>query len=178
METVFWGLLIFGILYALISLLLSDVIEHAFESLFGDLHLPFLQPTVLVSGITAFGGAGVLLSEYTDFSSLWVILLALGSAFIISISVFFLYIKPMQNSEVSLSYSIQDLVGSIGEVSITIPAKGCGEVIVKAGIGNTNHIASSWDEIEIPQDTRVVVVEVKGDTLYVTPLETEQISLH
>ena len=176
METVFWGLLIFGILYALISLLLSDVIEHAFEALVGDLHLPFLQPTVLISGLTAFGGAGVLLSRYTSFSSLWVILLAAGCAFAISISVFFLYIKPMQNSENSLSYSIQDLVGSIGEVSISIPAKGCGEVIIKIGFSNTNHIASSWDEIDIPQDTRVVVVEVKGDTIYVSPFEMDHLS--
>lgn len=178
MVTVFWGLLIFGILYALISLLFSDIIEHAFESLVGDLHLPFLQPTILVSGLTVLGGAGILLTKYTTLSALWVILLAVVAAIIISTFVFFLYIKPMQNSEVSLSYSIHDLVGSIAEVSIAIPAKGCGEVIVKKGIGHSNHIASSWDKQNIPQDTRVVVVEVSDDTLYVTPLDTDQVSIN
>ena len=173
MQTIFWGLIIFGILYALISLLFSDVIESTIEAMLGDVDLPFLNPTVLVSGLTALGAVGVLLLRYTSLSAIWIILLALAGAIFISVIVFFLYIKPMKNRENSLSYSIKDLVGSIGTVSISIPAKGYGEVLVKIGFGNSNHIAASWDHVDIPQDTRVVIVEVREDTLLVSRLETE-----
>ncbi|WP_195575700.1 protease [Paenibacillus sp. 1001270B_150601_E10] len=172
METLYWGLIIFGVLYALVTLLFSEVLDHFFDALIGDSGLDFFQPTVLVSGLTVFGAAGLLLSRYTFLSTAWIIVLAVAGAIAVSIGVYFLYVRPMENSENSLSYSIQDLVGSIGDVSISIPSKGYGEVMIRIGLTNTNHIAASFEGEAIPQDSRVVVVEVKDHTVYVSPLDT------
>ncbi|MGZ9585430.1 protease [Paenibacillus marinisediminis] len=176
METLYWGLIIFGILYALITLIFNDVIEHSIEAMFGETDLPFFNPTVLVSGLTTIGAAGILMTRYTALAAVWIIAIAILIAIVVSIGVFFLYIKPMENRENSVGYSMKDLEGTIGEVSISIPAKGYGEVIIRIGIGNTNHIAASWDGIDIPQDTRVVIVETKDNTVYVSPLETDVLS--
>lgn len=48
-----------------------------------------------------------------------------------------------------------------------IPASGCGEVLVRIGAGVTNHTAESFEGRDIPEGSRVVVVEVKPDTLLV-----------
>lgn len=172
METLYWSLIIFGVLYALVTLLFTEVMDHIFDALIGDSGLDFLQPTVLVSGLTVFGAAGLLLDRYTLLSTAWIIVLAIAIAILGSIGVYFLYVRPMENRENSLGYSIQDLIGSIGDVSISIPSQGYGEVIVRAGLSNTNHIAASFDGESIPQDSRVVIVEVKDHTVYVSPLDT------
>ncbi|MNR50833.1 putative membrane protein YuaF [compost metagenome] len=82
----------------------------------------------------------------------------------------FVYIKPMKKSENSISYSVGSLPGSIGEVSITIPSKGSGEVIIKVGAGLTNHIAESIDNVEIKNGEKIVVVDVKDKILFVSKL--------
>ena len=47
----------------------------------------------------------------------------------------FLYIRPMERSENSSGYSMNELTGLIGEVLVPIPVVGFGEVMVKAGAG-------------------------------------------
>lgn len=176
MDSLYWGFLIFGIIYALVTLIFSDVIEHSIEAVFGEIPIHFFHPTVIVSGITTIGAAGILLTKYSTLTSAWVIVLAILAAVVICISVYFLYIKSMENRENSLAYSIEDLSGSIADVSISIPANGYGEVIVSVGIGVTNHIAAAWDQnMNIPQDTRVVVVAVKDGILHVSPLELQEV---
>ena len=173
MHTLYWGLLIFGVLYAIVSLLIGEVLSHVFDGLVGDSHLAVLQPTILVSGLTAFGAVGVLLSRYTAWTSTTILLTALAGALVVSIGVYFLYVRPMENSENSIGFSITELAGKVGEVNVPIPAAGYGEVIVRIGAGVTNQIAASFDKEAIPSGTTIVVVEVKGDTLYVSPLNEE-----
>ncbi|WP_028546809.1 hypothetical protein [Paenibacillus taiwanensis] len=171
METLYWGLLVFGVVYALVTLLFSDLLEHAFHFVVGDAHVPFLQPTILVSGLTTIGAIGILLTRYSLLHTGIILTIAVAGAIILAVLVYFLYIKPMENSENSIGYSMQDLVGSIGDVSITIPAQGYGEVIIKVGVSNTNQIAASFDGVVIAQNSRVVVIEVKEHTVYVSLLE-------
>ncbi|ACT02423.1 NfeD family protein [Paenibacillus sp. JDR-2] len=174
MEAVFWGCLIGGALYAIISALLGDLIGHALGGILDFLSLdghPWLNPTTLVGGITAFGGAGLLLAHYTSLGLAAVFILALAGGVVFGGSGYFLYVKPMSESENSIALSEKDLSGKIAEVITAIPSKGYGEVLVKAGAGYTNQIAASFDGDEIPGGSRVVVVEVKENTLYVSKLD-------
>ena len=77
----------------------------------------------------------------------------------------------MKNSENSSGYSVQELIGKIGEVTVPIPAGGYGEIVVKAGVGLTNQIAATMDHTEIPAGTRVVVGEVKDGVFHVFRFE-------
>lgn len=176
METLFMACLIGGILYAVVSVVFGDWLSQALDGMLDFLSLeghPWLEPTALVGGITVFGGAGLLLGRYTAFGAAAIIFVALLIAIIAGAAVFFLYIRPMEESENSIAFSLQALSGMLGEVLVPIPASGYGEVMVKVGAGFTNQIAASFEGVDIAGGTRVVVVEVKDSTLYVSEVNLD-----
>lgn len=77
----------------------------------------------------------------------------------------------MENSENSTGYSIKELPGKLGEVTVPIPEQGFGEVMVNFVAGNTLHIASSWDQRHIPAGTKVVVIDTEDGVVKVSELE-------
>ena len=164
METLFLVLLITGILYAVVTFFFGDWVGDVLDG------FPLFQSTVLVSGLTAFGGSGLLLYRYSPLQGFILVGAALIIAAALATLVFFLYVKPMKNSENSIAFKLQSLEGAIGEVLTPIPASGYGEVLVKVGAGVTNQIAASYDGTSIPADAKVVVVEVKEHTLFVSPI--------
>ena len=166
----YWMCLISGVLFAVVSIVFGDILGDIFGGFFDSLsmdHLDFLQPMVLVGGITLFGGSGVMLSQYTRLGPLAAIIISLIIAIAISCLVFFSYVKPMKNCENSTGFSMKDLVGKIGEVTVPIPAGGYGEVVLKVGGSQTNQIAANLDRVDIPSGVRVVVGETKDGVLYV-----------
>lgn len=170
MYEIYFGCLVGGALFALVTIIFGDLLGDVFGGFMHSLsmdHLDFLSPMVLVGGITAFGGAGVMLMRHTSLNPIPTAMIALIIALLLSISVYFLYLKPMKNAENSTGYSIHDLEGKLGTVITTIPPKGCGEVLVKVGVGNTNHTACSLDGEELPSGIRVVIGEVEDGILYV-----------
>lgn len=178
MLDLYWMCLIGGVLFALVSIVFGDVLGDIFDGFFDSLsfeHIDFLHPMVLVGGITIFGGSGVMLTKYTHMDPGPAAILALMISIAVSILVYFSYVKPMKNSENSTGFSMKDLVGKIGEVTVPIPVGGYGEVILKVGAGNTNQIAASLDQEDIPTGTRVVVGETKEGVLYVFPYDKEEI---
>ncbi|NMO96798.1 protease [Paenibacillus lemnae] len=171
MEALFWGCLVGGILFAVVTVLLGDILSGAIDGVLDFLSVDFLNPMVLASFITVFGGAGIMLGNYTELTSWLQIILAMLAALVISILLYFGYVRPMENSENSTGFSIQELAGRIGEVTIPLPALGYGEVMVRVGASNTMHIASSFDKQPIAAGVRVVVVEVADGVLRVSELE-------
>jgi membrane protein implicated in regulation of membrane protease activity len=172
-EQLFWGCLAGGVLFAIVTVVFGDLISHAIDGILDFLSvdaLRKLRPMVIVSGITVFGGAGLLLLHYTPLWGVLVVLLALLSAVVIGIAVYLFYVRPMENSENSTAFSIRELSGRIGEVIVPIPPRGYGEVLLKVGAGNTNQIAASFDGDDLEAGARVVVVEVRDDTLFVSRL--------
>ena len=170
---VFWGCLIGGVFFALITLLGG----HSFHRLHGLHHslrfhgLRFLHPTTVVGAITAFGGAGIILSKYTPFEGAALVAAALAGALVMSVVVHFAYVRPISNSESSMGYSIADYVGTKGLVTVQIPARGHGQVMIRMGAANACQVASSFDEEAIPKGTSVVVVEVRNGILHVSPAD-------
>ncbi|MFF2093560.1 NfeD family protein [Paenibacillus sp. NPDC058174] len=176
MEALFWGCLIFGVLFAIISVIFGDWISMALDGVLDFLSLdgyPWMQPMSLVGGITAFGGAGLLLTDHTSMNNGLITIIALLIAIIIAGGVYFVYVKPMEQSENSLAVSEQEFSGKLAEVLVPIPSKGYGEVMLKAGAGHTNQIAASFDGEPIPEGAQVVVVEVRDSTLYVAKVDLQ-----
>lgn len=167
LETLFLVCIGFGLIYAVLLLLFGD---HTTGWL-SHFHLPVLQPLTWVSGLTAFGGAGFLLLQFSSFSRAMVSLLAVMIGITLAVLSYFIWIRPMQHSENSTGYSIGELVGKIGEVWTTIPPQGIGEVLIVMVNGTTNHMAASLEGETIPEGTRVVVVKVVEHVLYVTPFQ-------
>lgn len=176
MITFYWICLVTGVLFAVVSLLLGDVLGHwlggMFDGAAGAGHLlHVLQPVSLVGGITALGACGILLTQYTDWSSAPVFLLSTLAAAGLSLAVAFFYVRPMRNSENSTGFSVKELRGAVGEITVPIPIGGCGEVVLKVGAGRTNQIAASFDGKPVPEGSKVVVVEEREGVLYVSLLE-------
>lgn len=170
----FWACLAGGVLFAIVTVILGDLISHAIDGLLDFLSvdaLRKLRPMVIVSGITVFGGAGLLVLHYTPLGGLLAALIAIASAIAIGALVYVAYVRPMENSENSTGFSIHELTGRIGEVLVPVPPRGYGEVMVKIGHGNTNQIAASFDGETLKAGERVVIVEVRDDTLFVSRLD-------
>ncbi|MCU6708985.1 protease [Paenibacillus sp. J5C_2022] len=174
METLYMACLIGGILFALVSIVFGDWLGQALDGVLDFLSadgLPFLQPMTLIGGITVFGGAGILLERYSPLGAFVIALLAVLIAIVAGALVFFLYVRPMENSENSIAFSVKSLSGALAEVITPVPEKGYGEVLVKVGAGVTNQIAASFEGKPIASGATVVVVEVKDDTLYVSEVD-------
>lgn len=174
METLFWSCFVGGALFAIISALLGDLIGSWLDGLLDFVSLDFLKPVVSASVVTGFGGAGIILAQYTQLSTVAVVIFALLIALVLGLIIYFAYVKPMQNSENSTAYSEAELPGKVGEVTVPIPREGYGEVMLRLVGGNTLHIAASWDRREIPAGTVVVVVDIKDGTVQVSELYENQ----
>ncbi|MFC5985106.1 protease [Marinicrinis lubricantis] len=174
MLALYWICFIFGILFVLITVLAGDIIGGLLDGMFEFLSaegMDFLQPITIVGGLTALGGAGIMLENYTSIGPFYTFVCALFLATLISIALYFFYVKPMSDAENSTAISMQDLVGKIAEVNIPIPADGYGEITMKSGIGTYHEIAASFDGVEISAGNKVLVIDVKDKVAYVSKWE-------
>lgn len=175
MLELYWICLIIGVVFALVTVMLGELIDSALDGLLDFLHLDFghvLRPLVLIGGLVGFGGAGVVMTQVLFLAQIVVLGISLIIGFIFAVLMYVVFIKPMQKAENTSGFSIRDLIGYPGEVITPIPANGCGEVLLKIGAGHTNQIAESVTQSEIPNGVRIVVVDVgKDGTLYVTPFD-------
>ncbi|GGF91212.1 protease [Paenibacillus aceti] len=170
MDGLFWGCFIGGAVFALASTLLGDIIGSWIDGIFDLISIDFLKPIITASAVTTFGGSGILLSQYTGLGNTPIIILSILIALLLSVLVYFIYVKPMENSENSIGYSEADLPGKLGEVTIPIGVGGFGEIMIKQVAGNTLHIAASWDKREISVGSEVVVVDMKDGVALVSEL--------
>ncbi|WP_128895167.1 protease [Longirhabdus pacifica] len=177
MATLYLGCFIFGVLFVVVTVVFGDIVGGIFDGIFDFLsfELAFIQPLTIVGGLAAFGGSGLLLDQFSSLSSSIIFLLSLCIAVIASVMSYILYIKPMSKAENSLAFSIQDLVGQLGEVSIPVPNDGFGQVEIKSKTGNVYEIAASFDQKEIALGQKVVVVEEREGALYVSPLKEDEL---
>ena len=173
MIDLYWACLIGGIVFSLVSLfgLRAHHGAHGAHHLLRFHGARFLHPTTLVGGITAFGGAGILLTSYTTLGPPAGAVLAVAAAVLLSILIHLLIVGPMSNSEASMGHSQREYVGRTAVVTVPIPSERHGQVMLNMGAGNTCEPAMSYDGVAIPVHARVVVVEVKDHTLYVVEVD-------
>jgi membrane protein implicated in regulation of membrane protease activity len=172
MIDVFWGCLIGGIFFALVTLLTGGLF-HKLHGLHHSMRFHgarLLHPTTVVGAVTAFGGAGILLVKLTPLAGAPLIAVAAVIALVVSVAVHFGFVIPMERSESSIGFSIQDYRGMQGLVTVPVPARGHGQVMVKMGAANTVQIAASFDGT-IPRGATVVVVEVHDGILHVSAID-------
>jgi membrane protein implicated in regulation of membrane protease activity len=171
MQTLYLGCLALGVIFALVSVLVGDLIGSALHGAFDLISFDFLNPTVLAGGITVFGGAGVLLTRYSGLEDGAILALSLLIAAFMAVFLYLAVIKPMDKSEMSTGFSMQDLPGKIGEIMVPVPASGYGEIMVKFGAGNSLHTAASFEHQALPAGIKVVVVEVREGVALVSEFE-------
>jgi membrane-bound ClpP family serine protease len=150
-------------------LLLTLIVDDIFGGLLGALHLGFdvagVSPTPLLLGFVSMFGVGGLFGLHSLGAGPGVATLTGVVAGGLGSAVVFGAFKILRQAESSDAFSLQDMVGSTGRVSVAIPANRFGTVLISFAGASHNMTATADDEI--PAGKQVKVVGVAGTNLVV-----------
>ena len=150
-------------------LLLTLVVDDIFGGLLGALNIGFdvadVSPTPLLLGFVAMFGAGGLFGLHSLNAGVGVSTLIAMVAGLVGASVAFGAFKVLKQAESTDTFSLEDMVGSTGRVSVTIPASRYGTVLIS--FAGASHNMTATADSEIPAGRMVKVVAVAGGNLVV-----------
>jgi membrane-bound ClpP family serine protease len=152
-------------------LLLTLIFDDLFGGLLGAIHLGFdlggVSTTPLLLGFVAMFGIGGLLGVHSFGAGVGgSTLIALVSG-LLGAGVVFGSFKVLRQAESTETFSLQDMVGTTGRVSVGIPANRFGTVLIS--FAGATHNMTATSDAEIPAGRVVKVVAIAGDNLVVTP---------
>jgi membrane-bound ClpP family serine protease len=75
--------------------------------------------------------------------------------------------KALRQAESTDTFSLQDMIGSSGRVSVAIPANHFGSVLIS--FAGASHNMTATSDVAIPAGSVVKVVAVAGTNLVVAP---------
>jgi membrane protein implicated in regulation of membrane protease activity len=153
----------------LITVLLDDVLGGILDALHIDFSIGgvSLMPPLLAF-VAMFGVGGIFATQVLDLHGGPAALVGVGFG-LVGFAVAYLLFRALRRAEGSRPYSISDLVGRDGSVSVTIPAGRLGTVYVRAE-GQTHELSATASE-EIPSGTPIRVTGTAGMGLVVARLE-------
>jgi membrane-bound ClpP family serine protease len=159
-------------------LLLTLIVDDIFGGILGALHLGFdvagVSPTPLVLGFVAMFGAGGLFGLHSLNAGVGVSTVIATVTGLVGASVAFVAFKVLRQAESTDSFSLEDMVGSTGRVSVGIPANRFGTVLISFA-GATHNMTATADS-EIPAGRVVKVVSVAGGNLVVAVAPTPSVT--
>src|SRR6266852_2407137 len=123
------------------------------------------SPTTLLLGLIALFGVGGLFGLHGLNAGPGVATLTGVVAGLLGSGVVFGAFKALRSAESTETFSLQDMVGSTGRVSVGIPANHFGSVLISFA-GSTHNMTATADA-EIPAGREVKVVSVAGTNLVV-----------
>jgi membrane protein implicated in regulation of membrane protease activity len=153
----------------LITVLLDDVLGGILDALNVDFSLGgvSLMPPLLAF-IAMFGVGGIFATQVLDLHGGPAAAVGVGFG-LVGFAIAYLLFRALRRAEGSKPYSIGDLVGREGSVSVTIPAGRLGTVYVRAE-GQTHELSATASE-EIPSGTAIRVIGTAGMGLVVGRLD-------
>lgn len=150
-------------------LLLTLVVDDIFGGFLTAIHLGFdvagVSPTPMLLGFIAMFGVGGLFGLHSLSLGPGGATLVGSAAGLVGAGVVFGAFKVLAQAESTESFSLQDMVGSTGRVSVGIPANRYGSVLISFA-GASHNMAATADE-EIPAGRVVKVVAIAGTNLVV-----------
>jgi membrane-bound ClpP family serine protease len=166
-DLVFGACLLFGGGLHLLTLIFDDL----FGGLLGAIHLGFdlggVSPTPLLLGFIAMFGIGGLLGVHSFGAGVGAATLIAVVAGLLGAGVVFGSFKVLRQAESTETFSLHDMVGTTGRVSVGIPANRFGTVLIS--FAGATHNMTATSDAEIPAGRVVKVVAIAGDNLVVTP---------
>jgi membrane protein implicated in regulation of membrane protease activity len=181
METFFLACFAFGLLFTLLSVVLGSVhfgghighgLGHAHGHASAEAHgdqLPLFNAASLIGGLTWFGAAGYLLTRLGD----WALPVAILGALAVGALGWYLvarFLGLVLKGEVEMDPDDYRLEGTVGQLSIGIPAGGTGEVMFqKAGSRRSEAARASVKGRPIARGTEVVITNYTDGFATVQP---------
>lgn len=153
----------------------GDASHDGFGDAAGDhggegLSLPLFSPTAIAGYLTGFGATGYgLVGGLGVTSPLVHVPAALFGAAALGVFVSWVTVKVLAYGEISSTLAPAELAGHVGEITVTIPAGGVGEIAFLSGGRRNATAARAADDASIPRGTRVRIVRIEGATFVVRP---------
>ena len=157
----------------LITVLLDDVLGGLLDAFHIDFSIGgvSLMPPLLAF-LAMFGVGGIFATQVLDLHGGPAA--AVGVAFgVVGFAIAYLLFRALRRAEGTRPFSIGDLVGRTGSVSVTIPAGRLGTVYVRAE--GQNHEISATASEEIPSGAAVKVIGTAGMGLVVERMTPQPI---
>lgn len=157
----------------LVTVLLDDILGGILDAL----HLDFsiggvsLMPPLLAF-IAMFGVGGIFATQVMGLHGGQAAIVGVGFGVVGYIVAFTLF-RALRRAEGGRPFSVGDLVGRIGSVSVAIPAGRLGTVYVRAE--GQNHEISATATEDIPQGTAVKIIGTAGMGLVVERMTPQPI---
>jgi membrane protein implicated in regulation of membrane protease activity len=137
-----------------------------------DIGVSPISPITIASFITAFGGIGVITSQFFKIDPRWSLVWATGGAVVLSGLMFLFYSQFLIRSQGSSEVRASELIGLPAEVTVPIGEAATGQVSYLTKAGRMLSMARSVDGREIPRGQLVTIVRVIGHTVLVRPVST------
>jgi membrane-bound ClpP family serine protease len=159
-------------------LLLTLIVDDIFGGLLGAVHIGFdvagVSPTPMLLGFVAMFGIGGLFGLHGVNAGVGVATLIGVAAGLVGSGVVFGAFKVLRQAESSDTFSLQEMVGSTGRVSVGIPANRFGTVLIS--FAGASHNLTATADVAIPAGHEVKVVGVAGTNLVVaaTPVTSNE----
>ena len=157
--------LIFLAICMILYLFFGDIADGVSEG------IPFFNPTVILAFLTFFVALGFIFETLTSLNSILIGFISAVISIVLDVLVYFFILIPLKSAEVSMVYTEESLGGQVGKVIVPIPVDGFGEVVVETVNGIISKRATSYDNVAIGYDSKVLIVEVVKGTLYVREYE-------
>ncbi|MET9329529.1 NfeD family protein [Tsukamurella sp. NPDC003166] len=176
MVTAFAVCAVVGVLVLVASLVLGDI-DIGGADIGGphaDAGLPWLSAPALAAAVGVFGVVGWPLSAGTSVPLAAVVIAAAASG-VVAYGVLMLVLRAMRRSQTGTVAGLRAAIGTIGELSMEIPAGGWGQVRYldsESVRAVTNAVLVDPGASARPGES-VLIVDVDGDRLVVQPLNTQ-----
>lgn len=155
-------------------LLLTLIFDDLFGGLLNAIHLGFdlggVSPTPVLLGFVAMFGIGGLIGLHSFNAGVGGATLIGVVAGLLGAGVVFGAFRVLGQAESTTSFSLQDMIGSTGRVSVGIPANRFGTVLIS--FAGSSHNMTATADTDIPAGRQVKVVSVAGNNLVVAPTST------
>lgn len=146
----------------------KEPIEQAYFLLMG-----ILNPMSISMAVFFFGASGLAILRYMPGFTPSLTYLPAATGAVLGTAVLQgalgWFADRLENSSTN---SLADAIGTTGEVTVSIPVGKTGEVLFVLGQGRKNYSAKSFDpQKEIKRGTRVLIVNLENNVVYVDPIE-------
>lgn len=166
-NTIFVMCVAVGGILLLLTVLLDDILGGVLHFLHIDFDLGGVTLMPLLLGfVSMFGVGGLFGTQLFDLTPGPASVLGVGFG-VVGAGVVTMMFNFLRRAEAPPAFSLSELVGQRGRVSVTIAAGRAGSVLLSYG-GSTHDISATSDH-DIAAGTLVSVTDVAGSILVVTP---------
>ena len=169
-DLVFGGCLLIGGGLLLLTLIFDDLLGGFLNAFHFGLDLGGVSPTPVLLGFVAMFGVGGLLGIHGFGIGVGLATLVGVVAGVIGAGVVLMAFRFLRQAESTDTFSLEDMVGSTGRVSVGIPANRFGSVLIS--FAGASHNMTATADSEIPSGRMVKVVAIAGNNLVVVPTST------